>query len=73
LVELNFFNNVKVMESKINLAVTQGLKAYPCLGKNPTVAVTVQIVKLWELAVPCAGEVITSGLQPVPVPSFQGN
>ena len=38
-------------------AVTQGLKAYPCLGMKPTVAVTFQIAKLWELAVMCTEEV----------------
>ena len=59
-----FLNNVKVMERKITAAVTKGLKPYPCLGKNPKVSVKVQVVKLWQLAVKCAGEVVTPGLTP---------
>ena len=63
---------MKVNETKIVNAVTQGLKAYPCLGMKPTVAVTFQIAKLWELAVMCTGEVGASGRQPLPAPSFEG-
>jgi hypothetical protein len=65
--EKSFVSNVNVMESQITAAVNKGLKVYPCLGKNPKVAVKVQVVKLWELAVQCAGNVITSGLLPFPI------
>jgi hypothetical protein len=69
---MKFLKNVKAMETKIVAAVSKGLKAYRCLGNSPKVSVTVQVVKLWELDVKCAGEVVTSGLRPIPVPFFEG-
>ena len=67
LFETAFLSNVQIMDNKITAAVTNGLKVYPCLGRKPKVEVTVQVVSLWELAVQCAGEVVTSGLLPFPV------
>ena len=50
------------METAIAAEVSKGLVNFPCMGRYPTVAVNVEVVKLWNLSFQCVGDFITSGL-----------
>jgi hypothetical protein len=50
------------METAIEAEVRTGLVNFPCMGKNPIVAVSVEVVRLWNLSFQCPGNFLTSGL-----------
>lgn len=62
LLSLFFTSKSDIMETAIEAEVKKGLVNYPCMGSKPSVYVTVEVVRLWNLSLQCPGDFITTGL-----------